>query len=62
MREERPALVDTVRAAIVAALRAANGNRALAARRLMIGRTTLYRKIRDLDIRPHEYLDPYAHR
>ena len=43
-------LADSERAAIVAALAAARGNRSVAADRLGIHRNTLRRKIRELDI------------
>lgn len=52
------AMVEVVRDAIVQALREHRGDKGKAAEALMVGRTTIYRKIRDLNIRPHEYLPP----
>lgn len=45
------------RETIVAALREKNGNVTDAAKELMIGRTTLYRKMQSYDIEPWEYLE-----
>jgi PAS domain S-box-containing protein len=49
-----PVAPDNERDRVVAALRRAGGNRAKAARLLGMGRATLYRRLRDLDIRPAE--------
>jgi transcriptional regulator of acetoin/glycerol metabolism len=48
-------LTEAKRRAIIRGLRAARGNVAEAARLLMVGRTTLYRKIAELEIQPHEW-------
>lgn len=57
-RSTMRAMVEVVRDAIVQALRENHGDRRKAAEALMIGRTTLYRKIKDLAIEPREYLPP----
>ena len=51
-------LVEAEREAIVAALRACGGSKDGAAFALMIGRTTLYRRIEQFEIRPEEYMSP----
>ena len=55
------ALWEVMRGAIVDALIYSNGNMAQAAKILMIGRTTLYRKIRDFDVRETEYMPVSLH-
>ncbi|MEZ4384865.1 MAG: sigma 54-interacting transcriptional regulator [Nannocystaceae bacterium] len=52
--EEGGAGEDDERSTILAALRRAGGNRSKAARLLGIGRATLYRRLRSLDIDAHE--------
>lgn len=49
-------LIEVERDAIVAALRYTRGNRDGAAWILGIGRSTLYRKMRSLEIEPPEYM------
>lgn len=56
MKNRTRALVEVIREAIVVALAEANGNLAHAASTLMIGRTTLYRKIKDLEIKEGEFM------
>jgi transcriptional regulator of acetoin/glycerol metabolism len=51
----RKALIETIRAALVDALRFNEGSVNLAAYELMIGRVTLYRKIKELEIQKWEY-------
>lgn len=53
-RSTRGRIAQSEYAAIVSALREAQGNKKRAAELLGIGRTTLYRKIRTLRIEPHE--------
>jgi DNA-binding NtrC family response regulator len=48
-------LVEAKRRAIVDGLRATDGNMKQAAQLLMVGRTTLYRKVAELDIRQAEW-------
>jgi len=48
-------LTEAKRRAIVVALRAARGNMCEAADLLLIGRTTLYRKVVELEIQPAEW-------
>jgi hypothetical protein len=55
------ALWEVMREAIVDALIYSNGNMAQAAKILMIGRTTLYRKMRDFDICESEYMPVSLH-
>jgi DNA-binding NtrC family response regulator len=50
-------MVEAKRQAIVAALRAAHGSKDGAAYFLEVSKSCLYRKIRELEIRPEEYLD-----
>ena len=54
----RPSAMDE-RAIIEAALRAVNGNKTLAAKRLGIGRTTLWRRINELNISWPKYDNPF---
>jgi hypothetical protein len=54
-RKIPPSLVEVMRKAIVDALIHTNGDRVEAAALLMIGRTTLYRKCIDFEVKPHEY-------
>ena len=56
MTQDVLTVVEAVRAAIVVAMRATGGDRPAAARLLMIGRTTLYRKLREFEIRRDEWL------
>ena len=49
-------MAEAKRAAIVAALRYSRGDRTLAAATLGIGYGTIYRKIREFDIEPGEYM------
>ena len=49
-------LVEAERQAIVSACRAANGNLTEAARLLGIGRTTLWRKMKELEIRAESFI------
>lgn len=56
------ALVEVIREAIVEALVHSRGNISEAADILMIGRTTLYRKMKDLEITQAEFLDVRADR
>ena len=55
------ALWEVMRGAIVDALIYSNGNMAQAAKILMIGRTPLYRKMRDFDICESEYMPISLH-
>jgi transcriptional regulator of acetoin/glycerol metabolism len=48
-------IIEAVREAIVDGLRATHGSKDGAAYVLDIGRSTLYRRLRQLDIRPEEY-------
>jgi len=48
-------MVEVVREAIIDAMREARGNKDHAAYLLNIGRTTLYRKLHELEIRPEEW-------
>ena len=51
-------LIEAKRWAIVEGLRAAKGDMTEAARLLMVGRTTLYRKVAELEIRKTEWRSP----
>jgi len=58
LHENRPrpySLVEIERKAIVDALKYSLGNKEFAADILMIGRSSLYRKISDYEIEPWEY-------
>lgn len=49
-------LIEVERETIIAALRYTNGNKDGAAYLLGIGKSTLYRKMRSLEIEPGEYM------
>jgi transcriptional regulator of acetoin/glycerol metabolism len=49
-------MVEAMREAIVAALRASGGNIDGAAWMLNVSRSTVYRKIRELEIEPREWM------
>jgi transcriptional regulator of acetoin/glycerol metabolism len=51
----RKALIETIRGALIDALRQHGGNVNLASLELMIGRVTLNRKIKELEIQKWEY-------
>jgi transcriptional regulator of acetoin/glycerol metabolism len=53
-------MVEAKRAAIVAALREAGGSPDGAAYMLEIARSTLYRKMREFEIQPREWMDRAA--
>ena len=55
LHQMRKALIETIRVALIDALRYHGGSVNLAAGELMIGRVTLYRKIKELEIQEWEY-------